>query len=189
LNINLSNRVIKIKDIDTSTFTPNKKTFSDGFKLNLSQEAIDKIRDFLHNILFDEMSSIWFHVIGNSTHSLPQHSSIPRDQEAGSSPSIYQGACHFGALHSHQKFYSHVSFNNRVLTLSFERMSESIDSLAIHIDEGLRILVSFHSIQKRNILVNKYHENQGIFVLIPLKYAPTVWKMIKSSNENSRKVR
>ena len=143
-----------------------------------SREEANGIRDKLAMILTDAYTAVWFSIRTNAN---PFHSFFPRtlrdtdEQEAPKSG--YQASCHFGALLSYDCFYSHESFNNKILQLSIQKSHGNPDSLRIQLNQEQKIIVSIASIQKKNILVNNSQGNQRVYILFSLKYTP---RMIQS---------
>ena len=149
----------------------------------LTRRESNNVRDRLQEILTEEFSSVWFTILSKPLHSLVLRTLRDESADHVADISKFQVSCQFGALRSYDKFYSHVSFDNKLLDVSFQDVRKRPDSLCIQWDEHRRILISLSSIQKENILVNKVKPTQGIYVLLPLRYAP---RIIHTSESNGR---
>lgn len=134
------------------------------------REAND-IRDQLDRILADTYTSVWFSIETDPFHSLFIRT-LADTEEANIPTSQYQASCHFGSLRSYDRFYSHESFNNKVLQISIQKQFKRPDGLCIRVSRLQKIIVPIASIQRRNILVNKVNNKEGVFILFPLKYTP-----------------
>ena len=143
------------------------------------------IRDKLDLILADAYTSVWFSTETDPFHSLFAHT-LADTEEPNSPTAQYQASCHFGSLRSYDRFYSHVSFNNKVLQISIQRQSKRPDSLSIRVNQLQKIIVPIASIQKKNILVNKVNDKEGVFILFPLKYTPRIIQTEPSTIPNQQ---
>ncbi|UJR12729.1 hypothetical protein I4U23_016903 [Adineta vaga] len=160
---------------------------NDTINFTLARDEANKVRDQLAQVLPNEKSTVWFNILSD-----PLHLLMPRSLEATTTDVHQQGAtfsasCQFGSLRSYNQFYSHVSFNGKIVQLSFIPSKSIPDTLHIEFDD-IRIVIPFISIQKKNILVNKDNAENGIYVLLPLKYAPNVYRMepIKGEDKTAK---
>ncbi|CAF3334014.1 unnamed protein product [Rotaria socialis] len=156
---------------------------NDTICFQITREEANRLRDNLCNVLSSDNSPVWFHIVSNPLHSLIPRTLVTTDdiQHAGST---FDVACQFGSLRSYNQFYSHVQFDNKVVKVSFKPLRGTPN--AIHIDfDHIRIIIPFKLIQRQNILVNKENSKYGVYVLLPLKYLPNIFRMepVKGANK------
>lgn len=156
---------------------------NDSVTFQITRGEANKIRDQLVKILPKEDSSIWF-----SIRSEPLDSLIPRTLDT-IDPNRHQGSkfratCRFGSLFSHNQFYSHVTFDNKIVQVTFKPERQTPESLYIEFDKN-RIVIPFKSIQKDNIVVNKENAKNGVYVLLSLKYLPNIFQMVPAKSGNA----
>ncbi|CAF1279555.1 unnamed protein product [Rotaria magnacalcarata] len=174
---------IKPKRFDESGIKKCGQGGNDTICFQLTREEANRLRDNLSSVLSNDNSPVWFHIVSNPLHSLIPHTLATTDdiQHAGST---FDVACQFGSLRSYNQFYSHVQFDNKVVKVSFKILRRIPN--AIHIDfDNIRIIIPFKLIQKQNILVNKENSKYGVYVLLPLKYLPNIFRMepVKGANK------
>ncbi|CAF1467753.1 unnamed protein product [Adineta steineri] len=148
---------------------------NDEIEFTLTREEANKVREKFKQVLPNENSPVWFTILSNPLDSLMSHSLETTTTDVYQQGTPFSASCQFGSLRSYNQFYSHNSFNGKVVKLSFIPSTKP-DTLHIEFDD-IRIVIPFVSIQKKNVLVNKDNTEDGIYVLLPLKYAPNVFKM------------
>jgi len=66
----------------------------------------------------------------------------------------------------------------------FKSSSKVHDSLHLTF-EDIQITIPFHSIQKKNILINKINEQTaGVLILISLQYAPSIYQLMEVKSDD-----
>jgi hypothetical protein len=186
----ISIRFVQPKIFDKTGIKNCGEGGNDTFQFKLTRDEANRIRDKFAQVLPNESSPIWFHILSDPLYALDQRpiqtTDDPRHQ--GSSFSV---SCQFGSLRSYNQFYSHVPFDNKMVDVTFKPARQTPTSLTIEFDD-IQLVIPFNSIQKKNILVNKENGKNGIFILIPLKYVPYIYRLepIKSddkTNQNANK--
>ena len=132
-------------------------------------------------VLPNDFSPIWFHIKTDPLNGLDQralHATVDHRHEG----STFSLSCQFGALRSHNIFYSHMSLKNKVVTWSFRPARALPNTLVIEF-ENIRILIPFDAIQKKNILVNKTKDSNEVCLLIPLIYTPYIYRLESDKND------
>ncbi|CAF1065628.1 unnamed protein product [Adineta steineri] len=159
---------------------------NDEIEFTLTREEANKVREKFKQVLPNENSPVWFTILSNPLDSLISHSLETTTIDVYQQGTPFSASCQFGSLRSYNQFYSHTSFNGKVVKLSFIP-SKKPDTLYIEFDD-IRIVIPFVSIQKKNVLVNKDNAEDAIYVLLPLKYAPNVFKMepIKGEDKTAK---
>lgn len=164
---------------------------NDSIQFELTRDEANRVRDKFAQILPNDSSPIWFHILSDPLGSLGQLS-LQTTEDPHHQGATFRVACRFGSLRSYSQFYSHTSFNLQMVNVTFRPARQLPDSLTIEFD-NYRIVIPFSSIQKKNILVNKENETRGIFILIPLKHAPYIYRMEpindKTNQNNMKQVR
>ena len=148
----------------------------------LTRQEANKLRDELAHVLPNDNSPVWFNIISDPLNSLIPRSLVTTsdDHQQGST---FLGSCQFGSLRSYNQFYSHVSFDKKIVQISFKPERSLPDSLHIDFDD-IRLVIPFDSIQKKNILVNKEHNQYGVYILLPLKYTPYVYRLVPIKDDD-----
>ncbi|CAF1307954.1 unnamed protein product [Adineta ricciae] len=149
----------------------------------LTRDEANKVRDQLAQVLPNENSTVWFNILSNPLDSLRPRSLVATTTDVHQQETTFSASCQFGSLRSYNQFYSHVSFNGQIVQLSFILLKSIPHTLHIEFDDK-RIVIPFVSIQKKNILVNKDNTENGIYVLLPLKYSPNVYRMEPIKDED-----
>jgi hypothetical protein len=179
---------VKAKSFDKDGLAACAQNENGSHQIILSRKDANDVRDKLDHILANEFYSVWFTIPSDPLHSLINRS-LADVSTVVTRPTTYEISCQFGSLRSYDKFYSHVSFDNKILEVSFRLVNQKPDSICIKLNAKQRIIISFDSIQKRNILVNKNRPDTGIYVLLPLKYAPHIFEDITDQNGQSKQMR
>ncbi|CAF1170949.1 unnamed protein product [Adineta steineri] len=160
---------------------------NDSIKFTLTREEANKVRDQLAHVLSNENSPVWFNILSNPLDLLMRRSLATTSADIYQQGTTFYASCLFGSLRSYSQFYSHNSFDNKIVKLSFIPSRSIPDTLYIEF-EDIRIVIPFVSIQRKNILVNKDNAENGIYVLLPLKYAPNVYRLepIKGGDKSGK---
>lgn len=69
------------------------------------------------------------------------------------------------------------------MQISFKPERQSPDSLYIEFD-NISIVIPCKSIQNQNILVNKEDLRNGVYVILSLKYSPSIFRIKEVRNQN-----
>ncbi|CAF5001728.1 unnamed protein product, partial [Rotaria sp. Silwood1] len=166
---------VKAKTFDRNGIKRSGESGNDTIFFYLTREEANSLRDRLALVLSDENSLVWFNICSE-----PLHNLIPRSL-ATTDDNFHQGStfpviCRFGSLRSYNQFYSHISFNNKEVQISIRFIKRKPNNLCIEFND-IQIIISLHSIQKKNILVNKENAKYGVDILLPLKYAPHIYRL------------
>lgn len=190
----LSIRFVQPDKFDESGIRNCGEGGNDSIQFKLTRSEANRLRDRIVQVLPNESSPIWFHISSDPLNILdcrPLQTTVDYRHEG----STFVLSCQFGSLRSYNLFYSHASFNNKVVDVTFRPARQNPDSLVIEFDK-IRLVIPFDAIQKKNILVNKQKKGNGVFVLIPLRYIPYMYRLepVKSDgkdnqNSNMKQVR
>ncbi|CAF3143665.1 unnamed protein product [Rotaria sp. Silwood2] len=170
------------KVFDESGIKNCGKGGNDTIDFKVTRKEVNEIRNKLAQVLPSDNSPVWFSILSDPLHALISRSLMTTDdiRHEGSRFSV---SCQFGSLRSYNQFYSHVPFDNKIVEVSFKPGGSIPNSLYIEYDD-IRLVIPFDSIQKRNILVNKENANNGVYVLLSLKYLPNIYQLVSVKNEN-----
>jgi hypothetical protein len=155
---------------------------NDTIKFLLPRDEANNLRNRLAQVLPNDYSPIWFNILADPLNSLDQCSLQTTDDNRHQG-STFLISCQFGSLRSYNQFYAHVPFDNKIVQVTFRPPRPYSDSLNIEFD-NIRLIIPFDSIQKKNILVNKENEKNGIFILLPLKYLPSIYRLEPVKHDN-----
>ncbi|CAF0893708.1 unnamed protein product [Adineta ricciae] len=176
---------VKPKVFDKKGIRESGEDGNSTIQFALKREEVNKVRDLLAQVLPNENSPIWFHIFDKPLDSLLQQTLADPSTVAPHQGATFSATCLFGALQSYNQFYSHVTFNNKVVNVSFKPARPISNTLYIEFDD-IRIVIPFLAIQKKNILINK---DNGMYVLLPLKYGPSVFRMVTIKDNEKKPVR
>jgi hypothetical protein len=170
----ISIRFVKADKFDRDGIKNCGEGGNDTNQFVLSRKEANNLRNKLAQVLPNDYSPIWFTILSDPLNSLDECPLQTTDDNRHQG-STFSVSCQFGSLRSYNQFYSHLPFDNKIVQVMFRPSRPLSDSLNIEFD-NIRLVIPFDSIQKRNILVNKENKN-GIFILLPLKYAPYVYRL------------
>lgn len=153
-------------------------------KLTILLSDAQKIRDNLHRILGDETSSVLFHINTHPFHGLVNSQSKNEILEIPTNPHN-KIPCLFGSMRSYDLFYNHESFNYRPLTVEIGTIKNVPHEIRIQLSDKLKIIIDLDSIKTTDIVVNK-SKPESVFVLLPLRYAPKIFKISVDPQNSSR---
>ncbi|CAF3568479.1 unnamed protein product [Rotaria sp. Silwood1] len=171
------------KVFDESGIKNCGKGGNDTIDFKVTREEVNNIRNNLTRVLPSIDSPVWFSILSDPLHLLIPRSLITVD-DIRHEGSTFRATCQFGSLRSYNQFYSHVPFDNKIAQLSFKPTGSIPNSLFIEFDK-IRIVISFDSIQKRNIVVNKENAKNGVYVLLSLKYLPNIYRLESVKDEDN----
>ena len=180
-------RFLKSKNFDKNGIKKCGENGNDSIEFSLRRDAADRLRDNLKVILPNINSPIWFGILTDPLHNI--HIFDTKLAMKCSSNHAHQGSkfkvlCQFGSLRSYNLFYSHTSLNNQMVIAEFKSSSKVHDSLHLTF-EDIQITIPFHSIQKKNILINKINEQTaGVLILISLQYAPSIYQLMEVKSDD-----
>ncbi|CAF1186741.1 unnamed protein product [Rotaria sordida] len=166
---------VKAKTFDRNGIKRCGEGGNDTIPFYLTREEANILRNRLALVLSDDNSSVWFNILSEPLHNLISRSLATTDDNFHQG-STFPVVCRFGSLRSYNQFYSHISFNNREGQISVRFVKQKPNNLCIDFD-NIQIIISLHSIQKKNILVNKENAKYGVDILLPLKYAPHFYRL------------
>ncbi|CAF4060655.1 unnamed protein product, partial [Rotaria sordida] len=174
---------IKPKEFDKLGIQNCGKSGNDTISVLFTRKDANNLRDKLTTILSSDNSPVWFCIHSDPFHSMIPHSIITTDDDRHVGLT-FDISCEFGSLRSYNQFYSHVSFNNKILQVSFNPTRSIPTALYIEFD-NIRLTIPFASIQKKKILVNKEKATNGVYVLLSLKYLPYIYQLERAKGKNT----